>query len=610
MNRSDAQETQARDNTVLPYQTLTKGQIRLLTIDQTANEPFRLSLNHHPYDARLEYDALSYAWNPSDEATRQPQVQVRCNAASFELSSNLYQAIKSLAILNISRPIWIDYICIDQTNIEEKEWQLPLMGQYYSRAKMVWIWLGQAHGHTDSAMEAMAGLALKLPTLRVSQPVTDAWLLHNDLPLSSDSLWDGIDDIYTREWFNRLWTMQEFVLAARTTFICGLEVATMAQLVTVAREFLRLGLVAVSRRDRIPHVGYKDGYHFSTFDSRYREAKDDNGNISLHLALQLGRFKKARNSKQHDRVYALLGLLSPVITAEIPISYDLSWWEMYIEVGKVSLKTSDHFDLLTQCQSAWRPKDLPSWCPNFSAENEAAPFSYECYFAGYIWDMRCNPHIEFVAEHKSHILVRGASFTTIKSVAKLPEKGDSEQDVLNGRIESLHEISRRMNECLKLAREVIPESYFQPVPEAFLRVLVADVLEGHKTGHSFEVLKTMWASTQAWISYMIRDGDTSSLNAETSDAAHTFLDSVLHVCRSRRFFVTADHRLGLGPDRVDIGDQVLIIKDAHMPFVIRAHERSGVYRMLGPAYIRGFMMGQVPKMIAAGELQWGSFEIA
>jgi len=329
----------------------------------------------------------------------------------------------------------------------------------------------------------------------------------------------------------------------------------------------------------------------------------------LHLALQLGRFKEAKKSKQHDRVYALLGLLDREIVARIPVSYELPWWKMYIEVGKLSLQNSDHFDLLAQCQSAWRPEDFPSWCPNFSAENEATPFIYECYFAGYRWDMPCTPHIEFPTEHESHILVRGASFTTIKSVAKVPEKGMGE-DVLERRLESLYEMSRRMEECLEMARQVIPESCFQPVPEAFLRVLIADVLQGHRTGHSFEMLKAMWASAQAWLSCIIRNGDTSSLDAETNNAAHTFLDSVIHVCLFRRFFVTADYRLALGPDQVDVGDQVLIIKDAHMPVVIRAHETSGVYRMLGPAYVRGLMKGPVPEMIAAGGMQWASFEIA
>lgn len=79
--------------------------------------------------------------------------------------------------------------------------------------------------------------------------------------------------------------MQEFVLAAQATFICGLETATGIQVVTVVEEILRLGLTILSRRGRVPRIGYKHGYYFSTFCSRYREAKDIYGNIALHLAL-------------------------------------------------------------------------------------------------------------------------------------------------------------------------------------------------------------------------------------------------------------------------------------------------------------------------------------
>ena len=222
--------------------------------------------------------------------------------------------------------------------------------------------------------------------------------------------------------------MLEFVLAAQTTFVCGLEIASGAEVVTVAQEFLRLGLMALSRRGRIPRVGYKDGYHFSTFHSRYQEAKDDHGNILLHLALKLGRFKEAKGSEKYDRVFALLGLLHPDVVEEIPINHKLPWWELYVEVGKVSLKASKNLDLLMQCQSTWRPHKLPSWCPNFSAENEAAPFIDECYFAGYTWGMPCSPHIEFPTKHKTNILVKGTSITTIELVAKLPEKGNIKGD--------------------------------------------------------------------------------------------------------------------------------------------------------------------------------------
>ena len=232
-----------------PYETLARDQIRLLTLHSTTEEPFRLSLEHYSYNADLKYDAFSYAWNLAGEVNGQTLPQVLCNTTTLKLGLNLYQAIESLAKLKkVSRPIWIDYICIDQNNTKGKEWQIPLMGQYYSRAKMVWIWLGRSHGNSGDAMEAMSRLALKLPTLPVSQPVTNTWLLENGLPQESDSLWDGIDYVYTREWFNRLWTLQEFVLAAQTTFVCGLDIALGAEVVIVAQEFLRLGLTSISRR--------------------------------------------------------------------------------------------------------------------------------------------------------------------------------------------------------------------------------------------------------------------------------------------------------------------------------------------------------------------------
>ncbi|KAL2037292.1 hypothetical protein N7G274_009981 [Stereocaulon virgatum] len=143
--------------------------------------------------------------------------------------------------------------------------------------------------------------------------------------------------------------------------VCGLEVATGAELVTVAQESVRLGLVASSRRGRIPHVGYKDGYHFPTFNSKYREAIDDHGSISLHLALQHARVKEAKGPQKHDRIYALLGLLNTDVIEQILVDYDLPRWKMYVDVGKVSLKVSDHLNLLMQCQSTWRYTELPSW---------------------------------------------------------------------------------------------------------------------------------------------------------------------------------------------------------------------------------------------------------
>jgi hypothetical protein len=75
------------------------------------------------------------------------------------------------------------------------------------------------------------------------------------------------------------------------------------RLVGVAQELLRLGLTSLTRKTRKPRVGCKDGYCFTTIASRYREAKGKNGSMSLELAMQLGRFKEAKDPDEHDRVH-------------------------------------------------------------------------------------------------------------------------------------------------------------------------------------------------------------------------------------------------------------------------------------------------------------------
>ena len=613
MDQSDTQAPRLNPNVDFPYEYLPQGQIRLLTIHSVKDKALELSLEHHPYNTDLKYDALSYAWNPGDGA-RMPPVQIRCDDVSFHVSSDLSQAITQLGALKASR-LWVDYICIDQSNQKEKDWQLPLMGQYYSWAKMVWIWLGPSHGHSDLAMQRIGEFASKLPMLNIANPVTNEWLNENELPEKHNDLWEGIDYLFTREWFNRLWTLQEFALASQSTFICGRRIATGPQFVSVAIEFRRLGLVSLSRGGRIPRVGFKDGYHFPTLASRYWEAKNETGGIALHLAVQLGRFKEAKGSNAHDRIYGLLGLLDPGVVKQITVNYDLPWWDVYVDVGKVSLMTSSHLEWLAQCQSSWRPKGLlPSWCGNLMAENEAAPFSYECYFAGFIWKEPSTPHFEFPAGTNNHLLIKGASFAKIESVAKFSEKWDVEAGPLDGGPAKFQYTLRWMTECLAMAR-TIPGMSSSAIPEAFLRTLVADVLTGGSTGHSDEQLKDMWACAYLLISRIISNDDTLFLDTRTQNSAHTFLDSVFHACRFRRFFITRDQstteqRLALGPDQVQVGDHVLVIKDACMPFVLRKNEKADVYRMLGPAYVRGRMMGQIPKLVAEGKLHWESFEIA
>ena len=49
-----------------------------------------------------------------------------------------------------SRVVWIDAICINQTDIEERSQQVEMMGLIYSKAVRNLIWLGEEDCDTAS----------------------------------------------------------------------------------------------------------------------------------------------------------------------------------------------------------------------------------------------------------------------------------------------------------------------------------------------------------------------------------------------------------------------------------------------------------------------------
>ncbi|KAL2050977.1 hypothetical protein ABVK25_008723 [Lepraria finkii] len=58
------------------------------------------------------------------------------------LSTNLYNALRRLREHRSFDCLWIDFLCIDQTDVRERNEQVQKMRQIYSNARMVPIWLG------------------------------------------------------------------------------------------------------------------------------------------------------------------------------------------------------------------------------------------------------------------------------------------------------------------------------------------------------------------------------------------------------------------------------------------------------------------------------------
>jgi hypothetical protein len=93
---------------------------------------------------------LSYTWRDPDplytakkgEVWEDSEHFVLCNDVPMQVSQNLSDALHQFRTIDIRGPLWIDAVCIDQRNLDERRTQVEMMGEIYSNAREVLIWLG------------------------------------------------------------------------------------------------------------------------------------------------------------------------------------------------------------------------------------------------------------------------------------------------------------------------------------------------------------------------------------------------------------------------------------------------------------------------------------
>jgi hypothetical protein len=128
-------------------------------------DPIHVQLRAVCLDDNPSYSALSYAWgNPL------PSREVVCEAGeSLSVTENCYDALQQLRHNFRRRILWVDSICIDQADEEEKSHEVSLMRDIYNQAEKVYIWLGKGTTHSDDAFDWLANATLDLSPLVVAQ---------------------------------------------------------------------------------------------------------------------------------------------------------------------------------------------------------------------------------------------------------------------------------------------------------------------------------------------------------------------------------------------------------------------------------------------------------
>jgi Heterokaryon incompatibility protein (HET) len=184
---------------------LAPDHIRLLYIEPGVDEsPIRCRLVTTSLEASPPYEALSYTWGSTEKDST-----ITCDNVPIFVTQNLYDAIKYLRNSENERIMWIDAVCINQRNDQERTEQVGIMKVIYAKASRVVIWLGRETSEDKGAffiLSRFKELFAKYGLVEVVGPIPDTDL---GFPQWSDPEWSALVRLFQREWFRRIWVVQE-----------------------------------------------------------------------------------------------------------------------------------------------------------------------------------------------------------------------------------------------------------------------------------------------------------------------------------------------------------------------------------------------------------------
>ena len=578
---------------------LPENHIRLLSIKSTENPP-SYELYDAPFNDNLRFRAISYAWG-SDKLTH----RIKCNGMIMNVTESVADMFSSSAIcgLCVDMPLWVDLVCINQRDDPEKAAQVRMMASLYSQAEEVIVWLGAASDDSDSAMRQLNAWSAN-ETFMSAESFIKLVLNRPDyfkagLKLQGDPIYTALGALYCRGWFTRLWVFQEVVLAQRCRLFCGSTQITLEQLVSVSRAMSRLGISSFPIG--FPH---HDAFHISLNTvNQMGFMKQASGNDEpLALAAwkhkgdtvtlaELMKFADDKGvSNPHDRVFGFIGLATPEARKRISIDYSdrspTGWSKTYLQCAKACIQEDPSLSILFMLSGRPKGLPLPSWCPNFNANQRRRVVCSARSNAGILKSVQLEDGLPkaWVEEEKDILFGPGYQIDHVEEIiSPIPISGvdGSDPEARKWRTVGNLDWERR---CQSLSQRTLGAGVEADV--TYIQTLI-----GNNTipGNEDTDLRRILDHTK----YFWSEG---SFNAECKasaggvEAAYNFLKELCHACEDRIFFSSKGGRIGVGPPGIQPGDLICILHGAKPLYVLRREDDANEpLQILGDAFVHGCM---------------------
>ncbi|KAF2119506.1 heterokaryon incompatibility protein-domain-containing protein [Lophiotrema nucula] len=371
-------------NEPILYGTLPKHEghwTRLLLLRQgELHDPIECALEPYDLDTLkycdeikklLPYEALSYVWG--DRADLR---EISCNGVPMKVTRNLFDALVAIRVPTASRSLWVDAICINQDDLEERSHQVGLMASIYRQAARVLIWLGHGDAqHVEAAFTYLCqrankvyldlGWTRELFRVRLASYTTrggkiDSSKLQLDDVRPTAAQYEAFAAFLHQPWFFRLWVVQEVSLASTATFFWHDSSINLAYIMVALDEWKE------DSGNFPPPMG------LDNIATIYFNRKAQHKGMPIPFARFMCEMREFSCSDPRDRVYGLLGLRSIGSDPEnsllfVKPDYSLPVHELYEQVAKKMIVEQKQTYLLSAVYHDRKiVDDLPSWIPDWS----------------------------------------------------------------------------------------------------------------------------------------------------------------------------------------------------------------------------------------------------
>ena len=315
-------------------------------------------LFHVNLDDRPSYKALSYTWGSESD----PNHTIYLNGYQFVVRENLWNALRRFQTDNVELVIWIDAICINQSSNIERSHQVANMKMVYEQATEVVVWLGLTYNESD--------LAIQLVHELYNHRESTEWITERFSKPNMKQKLESLVDLLTRDYWWRIWIVQELTVARKIVFYCGESSIEAKSLYTIQQLFLRIANLDGFPKDILLDVLQRNptarSYLLNSGIQSIYRWKQDLVSAKPNFYTCLLHHYHRESSDPRDMIYGLAALANQTSKYKVEVDYKLSTRDVFTYFAKLEIETSKTLNIITRVLPCTNVHELPSWVPDWS----------------------------------------------------------------------------------------------------------------------------------------------------------------------------------------------------------------------------------------------------